>query len=205
MKQRVIVVYKKKKDIAGLFLFLAGFIMFMGILTAGIFYPYEYSIRDDEISDLAATKPPDSIITQPSASIFNSVMIISGIFIILASILIHAVYHKYFFSMPMIFLGIGVVGVGIFPANIVPLHSIFAFIIFFSGSISVIVTAIIARWPLNYVFVCLGMISLFFLFFNPVLIGFLGKGGAERWIVYPIVFWMMGFGSYIVGTNEIIT
>jgi hypothetical protein len=28
----------------------------------------------------------------------------------------------------------------------------------------------------------------------------LGEGGLERWIVYPIVLWLVAFGSYLMAT-----
>jgi hypothetical protein len=28
----------------------------------------------------------------------------------------------------------------------------------------------------------------------------LGEGGLERWIVYPIVLWLVAFGSYLLAT-----
>jgi hypothetical protein len=31
----------------------------------------------------------------------------------------------------------------------------------------------------------------------------LGIGGLERWIVYPIVIWLIAFGAYLLGTAEI--
>jgi hypothetical membrane protein len=48
---------------------LAGFVGFMGIITAEVLYP-DYSTRQD-ISDLGSTRPPDPIIHEPSATIFN--------------------------------------------------------------------------------------------------------------------------------------
>ncbi|MDY6865767.1 MAG: hypothetical protein SVY15_07355 [Halobacteriota archaeon] len=49
-----------KFEIAGLLLFLAGILIFMGIITGGVFYPEGYSTKDNEISDLGATRPPIS-------------------------------------------------------------------------------------------------------------------------------------------------
>lgn len=35
---------------------------------------------------------------------------------------------------------------------------------------------------------------------NPLL--FLGLGGIERWVVYPILLWMTGFGGYLLGASK---
>ena len=70
---------------AGLLFFVAGSVILMGIITAEIFYPPGYSTANSEISDLGATRPPDSISYQPSASIFNATMILGGLLILAAS------------------------------------------------------------------------------------------------------------------------
>ena len=41
-------------------------------------------------------------------------------------------------------------------------------------------------------------LGLFFLEWAPV--AELGEGGIERWIVYPIVLWLVAFGSYLMAT-----
>jgi hypothetical membrane protein len=64
-----------KLKLSGLLLFLAGSIALMGIITAEAFYPSSYTTFHSEISDLGATKPPNSLIYQPSASIFNITML----------------------------------------------------------------------------------------------------------------------------------
>jgi hypothetical protein len=30
----------------------------------------------------------------------------------------------------------------------------------------------------------------------------LGVGGAERWVAYPVILWLMGFGGYLAGRAE---
>ncbi len=65
---------------AGTFLFLAGFIALMGIITGEIFYPAGYSTADSEISDLGSTRPPEALMYHPSAAIFTATMILAGIF-----------------------------------------------------------------------------------------------------------------------------
>lgn len=203
MKKKIELLLKNKIDIAGILLFISGILIFMGIITAESVYPVEmnYTTRENEISDLGATKPPKSIITQPSATIFNTTMILTGFMILFATGLIYLTFEKIIISFPLGLLGLSVVGVGIFPGNITPYHSIFAFILFTAGGIAAIVSAKITRFPLNYVFALLGSIALIFLIFNESFIPFLGKGGTERFIAYPIIFWMMGLGAYLLGLD----
>lgn len=48
--------------LSGLFYFLAGAIVLIGIITAEAFYPAGHSTFNGEISDLGATKQPNSFI-----------------------------------------------------------------------------------------------------------------------------------------------
>ena len=64
-------------SIAGFGLTLSGFLGVMGIITAEVLYP-NYSMRQD-ISDLGSTRPPDPIIHEPSATIFNTTRLVTGV------------------------------------------------------------------------------------------------------------------------------
>jgi hypothetical membrane protein len=55
----------KYKDVAGALLVIAGIVAIMGIITAEATYP-GYSTAKNDISDLGATRPPNSIIKQPA-------------------------------------------------------------------------------------------------------------------------------------------
>jgi hypothetical membrane protein len=189
-----------KKKLAGILLFLVGVIAFMGIITSESFYPENigYSIRENEISDLGATKPPDSVVTQPSATIFNTTMLVVGILTFVATILIHLHYDQILVTILLGLLSIGMMGAGVFSQNITSFHSIFAFIIFSSGGIGAIyVSYKLVNSPLKYVFMVLGVIGLIFLMFDQQFSTIFGPGGSERWIFYPVVFWIMGLGSYL--------
>lgn len=188
--------------IAGLLLFLAGFTIFMGIISGEIFYTHDFNTRDNYISELAVTLPPNSVIPQPSAAIFNISMIISGIMIIIASYYCQTIFRKLYVSIPLVLFGIGISGVGIFPGNIAPWHINFAMIIFLFGGIAAISSFKIVRSPLRYVFTCFGIIALIFLFFSKIFIPTLGVGGAERWLFYPLVFWITGLGGYLIGAGD---
>jgi hypothetical membrane protein len=187
---------------SGLLLFLAGFIIFMGIITGEIFYSLDFNTRDNYISELAAPLPPNTIVPQPSASIFNISMIVAGILIIAATFFVQGVFRKPLASIPIGLFGIGILGVGIFPGDVVPWHGIFAIVIFFSGGIAAIASFKIVCSPFRYIFICLGIIALVFLFFSRFFIPSLGVGGAERWLFYPLVFWLTGLGAYLLGIKD---
>ena len=84
----------KYATISGFLFFLSGTIILMGIITAESYYPDQpvYTTRNSMISDLGSTMPPNSIITQPSATIFNWSMILTGILVLVGT------YFLYRFS-----------------------------------------------------------------------------------------------------------
>ena len=58
--------------------------------------------------------------------------------------------------------------------------------------------------PLRYVVALLGTVNLLLLtsYFvlgdaNPLWV--LGVGGAERWVAYPVILWLIGYGGYLAG------
>lgn len=192
----------KPVNLAGLFLFLAGSVILMGIITAEIYYPAGYSTRNSDISDLGATRPPDSIIYQPSASIFNAIMILGGLLILASSLFLCKDLNRWTVVLFPTLLGIGVLGVGIFPGNMSPYHGLLALIAFASGGLAAILSYKLTTSPFRYVVVLLGLMTIIFLVFNPVFIPILGEGGAERFVAYPVVIWAIGFGGYMIGTGS---
>ena len=64
--------------LGGSLLTIAGVTILMGIITAEALYPNAYTTGGSEISDLGGTRPPNSLIFQPSAMIFDVSMAASG-------------------------------------------------------------------------------------------------------------------------------
>jgi hypothetical membrane protein len=183
---------------------LAGALAFMGIITAEVLYP-DYSTRQD-ISDLGSTMPPDPIIHEPSATIFNSTMLLTGALVLLATYFVHRGLGRRVFTIPLAVFGVGIFGVGVFPGNITPWHGLFAMVTFISGGITVILSSKVVARPFSYLCVVFGGISLGFLVSvlafelagleHPL--QFLGSGGIERWVVYPLLIWILAFGGYLL-------
>lgn len=188
-------------NIAGTLLFLAGSIIIMGIITGETFYPTGYSTFNNEISDLGGTRPPNSIIHEPSATIFNITMLVTGMMIFIASLFIHQQFKKWLFTIPLTIFGLGVFGVGIFPGHVVFWHGIFALVTFTFGSITCITAFKIVPPPLRYIGICIGTMSLIFLYGANIFIPYIGAGGTERWVAYPVVLWLIGFGGFLLGTK----
>ena len=192
--------------IAGALLFTAGTWAVLGVITAEALYP-GYSTSGNAISDLGASAPPDSIIVQPPAIIFDSTMIAVGLLVVVAAFFVHRHYADLKISVPIGLLGIGVLGVGFFPGNYGTIHALFALIAFVAGGISAIATYWAVKGPFGYISVLLGTVSLLVLasYFAMGASGpfaVLGFGGLERWIAYPLLIWMLGFGGYLMGGSH---
>lgn len=195
------------ENVAGALLFAAGVLAFMGIITAETLYP-GYSTSQNTISDLGATLPPDSIIVEPSATIFNTTMVVSGLLIIAAAYCIQSAFRKRAFAALLGLFGTGVLGVGVFDGSYGDIHAIFALLTFLAGGLSAVASYGMQRAPLNYFSAALGGISLLDLILYYIMLdaspfAVLGIGGLERWIAYPILLWIVGFGGYLMGHLKI--
>jgi hypothetical membrane protein len=183
---------------SGLLLLLAGFFIFMGIITGEIFYTAEFSARDNYISELALKTD----FRQISASIFDYTMIAAGLMVIVGTWFVNKIFKKYLLTIPMVLLGAGLTCFGIFPRQILLNYDFFALIVFLCGAISAIVSFKIVNAPLKYIFACFGIIALILLTFQKYFIPTLGVGGAERLLFYPVVFWITGMGAYLLGIKD---
>lgn len=195
---------EKYKTISGILFVIAGLVAFWGIITGEIFYPeyLNYTTRVNEISDLGATRPPNSIIIQPSATIFNTSMILSGVFLLAGSHYLRAAKFDKATAIVVSILGLAVFFVGIFPGNRALWHGLSAMVTFISGALAAIISSRVVSRSSKYIFIIFGLSSLIFLFGAGRFIPIFGMGGTERYVVYPVILWILIFGSYLIGKNE---
>jgi hypothetical membrane protein len=200
----ILVIFMKldNNSTAGTVLFIGAVQWFLGILLAEALYP-GYSSRIDYVSDLG---------TGPTALIYNVSVFLLGACILVSIYFLDREYRFRPFSFMLLMTGIGTVGVGVFPANIQPWHSVATLFALVFGSLSAILSFKIQAKPLSYVSVMLGAFALVAaIVFFPYLglpVGatdtYLGmaKGSLERWVINPILAWAMGFGAALVGKKE---
>lgn len=188
--------------LAGILYALAGTTILMGIITAEALYPEIFTTTNSEISDLGATRPPDSVILQPSSTIFNLTMIVSGLLLIGAADGLRRSFGQRSLTATAAILGIGVLGVGVFPGNYGDVHPWFALAAFLGGGLAAVASAKVTPAPLRWLCVALGFVSLVALFGAGFFEDHLGDGGTERWVAYPVVLWMLLFGGYLSGQAE---
>lgn len=188
--------------LSGILFFFAGSLALMGIITAETFYPSGYSTFKNEISDLGATRQPNSVSYEPSSSIFSGVMFFSGLMILTATFNVHKYFKKWSFTIPVILFGLGLVGVGVFPGNIRPYHGMSSMLAFLSGGVTAIMTSKITIAPFKYIGILLGSIALttwcIAVFLPSLLVPIIGIGGTERWVAYPLMLCLTGFGGYLM-------
>jgi hypothetical membrane protein len=186
---------------SGLLFFLAGSLTLMGITTAEAVYPSAYSSHN-EISDLGATRPPNSVSYQPAAGIFNVTMALAGFMVLMAAGLQHTHFKKLLFSIPLFLFGLGLVGVGCFPGNLSPYHGLFSMLALLAGGVSAIASGKVVTAPFNYIGIALGAVALItwgLAAFSPAfLLSVIGIGGTERWVAYPILLWLTALGGYLL-------
>jgi hypothetical membrane protein len=190
--------------LAGGLLVAAGAIVLMGIISAEALYPATFSTGGNEISDLGGTRPPGSVILQPSATIFDVSMALIGLLVLAASWFVQRAFGCRSVTIPIATLGAGALGVGLFPGNTGNPHAIFAMVTFVSGGVAAIAAGRVTGSPFRFLSVLLGAVSLVTLGTYMALgdaspMAPLGIGGIERWIVYPVIVWVIAFGGYLLG------
>jgi hypothetical membrane protein len=193
--------------VAGAVLFGAGALALLGIITAEALYPVTYTTSGNEISDLGGTRPPAAIVFQPVATIFNVTMLATGLLAVIGALAGHRAFGRRLVTVPTAILGLAVLGVGVFPGNTGAPHAIAAMVAFVSGGVAAVCSTVVVGAPLRYAFAGLGALNLvslasYFLLGDASPFWVLGVGGAERWVAYPIMLWLMGFGGYLAGRAE---
>ena len=139
---------------------------------------------------------------QPSTTIFNLTMMASGLLVLVGAAFLQLALAHRPTTLVVAVVGMGALGVGVFPGNTGGIHAVFAMFTFIGGGIAAIVTARETRPPFSYLSAALGAVSLAVLFSYLLLgdgtpIAPLGVGGVERWVAYPIVIWITAFGGYL--------
>jgi hypothetical membrane protein len=190
--------------VAGVLLSLAGAVILMGFITAEALYPGVYTTHTNTVSHLGASEPPNSVVLQPSAAVFDITMVVTGAMILAGAWFAYRALRRKAVLIPTALLGVGTLGVGVFPLTHPAPHTLFAFTAFLAGGIAVVLSSSVTTAPFRLLWTVLGAIALgatvlaldAFRSWAPMVE--LGEGGLERWIVYPIVLWLVAFGSYLL-------
>jgi hypothetical membrane protein len=192
--------------LGGLCLTLAGIGILMGSITAEALFTGAYTTHADTLSHLGASEPPHSVVTQPSGTIFDATMLVTGALILAGAWFVYRAVRRTAVGIFIALLGVGVFGVGIFPLTHPGQHTVFALTAFFAGGIAVILSARGTVQPFRILWTLLGAVSLVAIVLGLFLadwapVARLGEGGIERWNAYPIVLWLVAYGSYLMAAS----
>jgi hypothetical membrane protein len=191
------------KRIAGL-LFVVGVVQYVLAIVISEAVYSGYSVGQQYVSDLG-----DWSLAGNNASIFNTSIILYGLFIIAGAYCIQRAFKSRLLTSLLTISGIGCAGVGVVAENIfLPVHSVFALFAMVGGAASAIMSRKFVKSPLSYVSVILGAVSILALILfilgggNSGFYLGIGLGGMERFIIYPALLWMLGFGAYLIGDSN---
>ena len=192
-------------------LFTFGASLFLLLTTAAeAVYP-NFSLQTNAISDLAAIGVKTTVLEE--TAIFGL-----GISWSLGAYYLFRKTGRRGTMVLNMLPGVGFSLAGLSPENVnVIVHSIGTFA-FPLGAIVVILSCRLTTSPIRYFSAILGTISLVSTFF--IFVGYrvicgtcgyqegmsalpLGLGGLESMIIYPIVIWLIAFGSYLMAANKI--
>jgi hypothetical membrane protein len=185
----------------------AGFVLLMGIITAETKYPvFRHYTTRQEISDLGGTRPPHGLVTQPSAMIFDTTMLIAGVLLLAGAFALWLLYRDRLLTVVAALFGVGALGVGIFPGNTTP-HPYVAMIAFVFSALTAIAAVRVTSAPFRYTSLAVGLLSLAALIAgelgdNSPVVKSIGIGGTERWVVFPIILWLAFFGGYLLASGH---
>ena len=175
----------------GLWLLVGGLEILFLVHLSELLYP-GYSISANYISDLGVGP-------MPSSAIFTVAVILFGLMALVAAALLRLKNKKSLICLLLALSGIGAIGVGVFNEDYIPLvHRASALMAFLFGNLAALYSYRMVRPPLACVFALLGLIGLsaLALYGGRTYLG-LGVGGMERMILYPAMFWAIGFGAYL--------
>lgn len=185
---------------AGLLMVISGIQFMLLVSIAEALYPGYNTARYD-LSSLA-----DLPIHEPSATIFNITVFMAGLLVFIAAYLIYKRYRGRIFPAFLGLLGIGAMGVGIFPGYTGGTHIIFAMTSFLFGSLALLTSfTILKNSLLKYILIVLGAVAFIDILLviilqdaNPFMA--FGTGGTERLIVYPVILGVIALGGYLAGS-----
>jgi hypothetical membrane protein len=195
------------RAIAGALFSIAGIGMVMSIITGAAVYPRSYTTFGNTISDLSGTEPPHSIMLQPSRTLFIVTMLLAGALILVGDWFLARSTDRRRLVVTMAVFGVGLVGIGIFPGNVEGWHPLFAMACFLGGSMAAIMSRKVVDGAFRYFAAALGATALVATIFGLESLenwgpqDALGRGGIERWIAYPVLLWLVGFGAHLMSAQ----
>jgi hypothetical membrane protein len=145
-------------------------------------------------------------VTQPSAMIFDTTMLIAGVLLLAGAFALWRLYRHRVLTVVSALFGAGAFLVGIFPGNTTP-HPYVAMIAFVFSALTAIAAFKVTSAPFRFMSLAVGLLSLAALIAgelgdNSLFVKSIGIGGTERWQVFPIILWLAFFGGYLLASRQ---
>lgn len=214
--------YQLYTTIAGILLVVGGIQFMLGVVIGESQYP-GYNTSRNTLSDMSGSCPSidpadplkcvDSVVLQPSATIFSSAVFIIGLTASVSAYFIHKTLGGRIAPALLFVTGVAAMGVGLFPGNAGMAHGYFAMTTFYAGGLAAIASYRILKESrcMQYLSVTLGLIAIVILLSlvifganNSPFISTFGVGGAERLVAYPVVFWLITLGGYLIAASSLV-
>jgi len=203
--------HARRIRLAGALLALTGIGILMSIITNEALYPAarHYNTFANTISDLGGTSPPNSYMVQPNRAIFVATMAVSGILVLFSTYLLWPSVARRRISVGLLVFGASLAGLALFPGNVPTWHPWIALACFMAGSITAITSRKVLQPPVSSFAVALGVIALGATFAGLEAFAgtgpqdWIGLGGVERWIAYPVLMWLVVFGTALMSNDEV--
>jgi len=172
-----------------------GFLLVVTVLEATY---TGYSVHGNTISDLLAIGTTTSFVGEP-------LMFVVAISWMAGAYFLFRNTGKRGWTILNLLPGTGLLLAVLSPENVnVAIHSVGALMAFIPGPFAAILSYRMIKSPIRYFAISLGALSLLgaVIEFGAYNTAFfqqtLGPGGWERIIVYPLLVWLIGFGSYLL-------
>ena len=201
-------IFRPEQDyykIAGIIMMIGCFQFILAVNLAETMFP-GFSIAKNTFSELGSSVP----MIGPSAIIFNLSIIILGILFLIAVYLILKSGGCRLFSSCLAISAIFAIGVGIFNQYPGSAHLLYA-LTFLFGSLAVIFSYRLGlNIPIVIISFIMGLIALLTLILQFILgdgstnflVTYLGVGGTQILILYPIIFYLTALGGYLTSRGE---
>jgi hypothetical membrane protein len=184
--------------LAGALLASSGVVFMLLNTVAESIYP-DYSVRTDALSVLGGTGQSTTLLWDGQLFV-SGVLAALGVYLLLSRGAVPQLAKRRLVKVVYLLPPAATIVVSLVPWNtVIAVHTLAAFTTFLFGGISAIYAFRFTRPPFRFLSVILGSVALLSLPFLLQSSSYLGFGGFERLVVYPVVLWQIAFGAYWMG------
>lgn len=193
------IAYDNQRLAGGLFALLAA--QFMTVIMLASAMAPGYDFNGAAISDLG--------VINETALLFNTSLVAVGLLNVVGGYLFYRTHGKRWLLGLFVLAGFGAAGAGLFPLDTGGIHSLFALVAFLCFNLQALASVTTVEGVMKPLSALAGILGLAFLVVmaigdggNAAVFGPIGHNGTERMIVYPVMFWLLTLGGYLMGQSR---